>query len=114
MSTRCVINFTVGGDIEAKIYRQCDGYPDAVLPDMAQFFSDVKNSVLRGDRRFDDPSYLAAKFVVWQTLQYAETNHPLSVTGVGVVAEDPGDIEYRYFVDCADALKTPTVRHEEA
>ncbi len=135
MSTRCVINFTDGKRIDAKVYRHSDGYPDGpngVPADLKHFFADVVKQTK--DTRFDDPSYLAAKYVVWQadqnrqmedkyhaSLQKAgdprfeqqhESTSMLDFLGVGIVLEDPGDIEYRYFVDCSTA-KPPKVRWEE-
>lgn len=126
MSTRCVINFGTDGEVEAKIYRHSDGYPDGVLPDLQEFFAEVERQT--SDTRFNDPCYLAAKFVAWQSRQYALTQaqatvmrqnklqdwpaanhgsvqrylteHYLDFLSVGVMMENPGDIEYEYFVDC--------------
>ncbi len=112
MSTRCVINFNYGSNVIAKVYRHNDGYPEGVLPDLESFFKDVKSQTV--DTRFSDPSYLAARFVVWQADQHVEVGKSmardydyygqpggmLDFLGVGVVQEDPEDIEYAYFVDC--------------
>lgn len=110
MSTRCVINFTNGADVVAKVYRHHDGYPDGdygVLQDLQQFFSDTEKETM-GDTRFDDPSYLAAKFVVWQARQ---NGSGLKFTGVGVLLENPTDIVYEYFVNSGfSALGGPLVR----
>lgn len=99
MSTRCTINFMYGeNEIAAKIYRHSDGYPDTehgVPADLDRFFKDVQAQTK--DTRFSDPSYLAAKYVVWQAAQYAGDN-PLDFLSVGVCMKDPGDIEYTYFV----------------
>lgn len=108
MSTRCVVNFTWNGEVEAKIYRHHDGYPDSehgVIAALQRFFADVEAETR--DTRFDDPSYLAAKFVLWQ-------QKTLANIGCGVLREDPGDIAFRYFVDCGtrDAKDRPTVRFE--
>ena len=109
MSTRCTINFNYGKEVVAKVYRHSDGYPDGVLGDLAKFFADVeKDNRATMDTRFKDPSYLAAKYVVWQAHQYAKAyvggkykaTPRLAFSGVGVVIEDPGDIAYTYFVDC--------------
>jgi hypothetical protein len=122
MSTRCVINFTAGKEIIAKVYRHCDGYPDGVLPDLQTFFTAVEGDTK--DTRFGDPSYLAAKYVVWQAEQYANTydfrtNPPskkakprLDFLSVGIVLTNPFDIEYEYDVQCArlDSKGRPTVK----
>jgi hypothetical protein len=119
MSTRCTINFgeTYKDEFHnvAKIYRHSDGYPDSeygVPACLSQFFKDVENQTM--DTRFNDPSYLAAKFVVWQAGQYArDSNAPLAFSSLGVLLEDPGDIEYTYFVDCGkrDENGYPTVTY---
>ena len=121
MSTRCIINFGVGSSIDAKVYRHSDGYPDGILPDLKKFFKDVMAQTK--DTWFDDPSYLAAKFVVWQASLYAQKlddkfqyvpAEMLDFTGVGICQENPGDIDYEYFVDCGhmDAKGRPTVTHK--
>lgn len=112
MSTRCSIHFTWGAEVQANVYRHSDGYPDGddgVLASLERFFAAVEQQA-RADTRFEDPSYLAAKFVVWQAGMKAtrlnphtfkpEPAPPLAFTGVGVQIEDPGDIAYRYRVDC--------------
>jgi hypothetical protein len=112
MSTRCAINFTRGRDIAAKIYRHSDGYPDGdagVPADLEKFFDAVEEGTPNSGPRFDQPEYLAAKFVVWQADQNAHTfdgkryrkTGKLDFIGVGVLMENPGDIEYEYFVNCS-------------
>jgi Flp pilus assembly protein protease CpaA len=70
-------------------------------------FADVEAQTR--DTRFNDPSYLAAKLVVWLdrfSVHYEPTDNgweqvkgeKLDFLSVGVVLEDPGDIEYRYVV----------------
>jgi len=136
MSTRCTIHFHNGEakKPEAIVYRHSDGYPGGetgVLADMQRFFGAVEEEA-PGDTRFHDPSYLAAKFVVWQarennrysfthqsprTAGVAAPEGSLAFLGVGVVMQDPGDIEYRYHVRCGGGLMAegrPTVRHEAA
>jgi hypothetical protein len=127
MSTRCTINFTYGGDkqIAAKIYRHSDGYPDGVLPDIQEFFAAVEKDTK--DTRFANPTYLAAKFVVWQADQFARSwdlksgefvqhGRKLDFLSLGVCMEDPGDIEFTYFVDCKgrDPKGRPTVTWRKA
>lgn len=104
MSTRATIHFTYakGQKPEAIIYRHSDGYPEGLGEDLHSFIEEVKKNVQ--DTRFTDPSYLAAKWVVWDASRHTEyangPKHPLNFLGVGVVQEDPGDIEFRYTVIC--------------
>jgi hypothetical protein len=78
-----------------------------VLPDLDRFFADVEKQC-GGDTRFGDPTYLAAKFVVWQAAENAryyphvayEEGGPLAFLGVGVTTNDAGDGEYIYTVEC--------------
>lgn len=111
MSTRCTVHFSHGSLDAAAVYRHYDGYPDedsGMLHTLATFFAAVQAQTK--DWRFNDPSYLAAKYVVWQANEY-QKGQPLDFLGVGVVLTDPGDIEYRYTVDCSrlDARGYPTV-----
>lgn len=131
MSTRCTIHFHArkGDDPIAIIYRHCDGYPDGeagVPASLTRFFEVVREQT--NDTRFTDPSYLAAKYVVWQAGEYAfhynfttgkkESANPLDFLSLGVVQRDPGDIAYRYHVYCSyDAVKengVPVIRWEPA
>ena len=109
MSTRATVHFQQGGKTEAIIYRHYDG--DELADDLETFFKEVKKQA-PNDAKFDDPTYLAAKFIVWQAAQYAEDGHPLKFTGVGIYMEDPGDEEYHYLVQC-DNDKTPKIKREE-
>ena len=108
MSTRATVHFEHHGKTRAIVYRHSDGYPEGLGEDLKQFFADVKEQT--GDTRFSHATYLAAKYVVWQANKYAETfdvklnkyvpSNMLDFLSVGVVMEDPGDIEYRYHVNC--------------
>jgi hypothetical protein len=114
MSTRCMIKFGEkrGKKLvaEAMIYQHSDGYPNGwhgVLVLMQRFFRAVEKDA--DDTRFNDPEFLAAKFVVWvtQTIgrKYASSNFgkdgPLNFLSHGVSLREHGDIEYCYFVDCS-------------
>jgi len=116
MSTRATVHFQYGGKTEAIVYRHSDGYPEGLGEDLKEFFADVQKQTK--DTRFDDPSYLAAKFVVWQADKYYAyrknkgEHKPLNFLGVGVVLEDPGDIEYRYLLECKDG-NPPRVKIEK-
>lgn len=111
MATRSSQHFgeTYGGTFraEAMVYKHWDGYPENMLPLFEQFFTAVKEQC-GGDTRFNDPTYLAAKWVVFLAddgralsgeLQ-GERQPPMRFLGVGVITEDPGDIEYTYRVHC--------------
>lgn len=125
MSTKATIHFHFKDNerSEAIIYRHWRGDPETVLSDLERFFADVKEQTL--DTRFDDPSYLAAKYVVWQAHENArrydgEKHVPttmLDFSSVGVCTQDPVDIAYRYHVRCdSNRLPeaTPEVTWEEA
>ena len=121
MSTRCMIHFTEDGVVEVNIYRHFDGYPDSkngVLADLKKFFKDVKSQT--DDTRFDDASYLAAKFVVWQAHQniqpYTHDEQPkemLDFLGLGIAKEDHADVEYIYTVECNASGKLPKVTYKK-
>ena len=107
MSTRCVTHFTWGGKVQARVYRHCDGYPSGAGTDILRFLRDVEAQTR--DTRFNDPSYLAAKYVVWLAGQFANGDKPLDFLSVGVVLEDPGDIEFRYVIECGQRGTHPKV-----
>lgn len=115
MSTRSTTHFIGYGNKapEAIIYRHSDGYPEGHGKDLQRFFADVEAQTK--DTRFSDPNYLAARLVVWLARKFATTyestgrkwkttshanERPLDFISVGVVREDPADIEFRYVVDC--------------
>lgn len=114
MSTRCTTHFVYGNRLTAIVYRHSDGYPDGAGKDLLKFFEEC--SKLQ-DSRFGDPSYLAAKYVVFlaqmfsvdyvydeELKKYNEIpkKNRLEFLSVGIVMEDPGDIDYRYVVDCSE------------
>ena len=123
MSTRAAIHFEYpgSGDTEAIVYRHSDGYPDGLGQDLVRFIEEVRT--LR-DTRLGDPSYLAAKWVVFDVLEHqaymAKSNadnekigqepyymlERLGFLGTGIVNKDPSDIEYRYHVVCDGKVET--------
>jgi hypothetical protein len=112
MSTRATISFKEDGRLASCIYKHSDGYPDGehgMLNDFDRFFAAVKEQC-NGDTRFNDATYLAAKYVVW--LASPDADRPLCFSGVGVVtkASDIGDAEYDYVLDCSGPLPTVTYR----
>lgn len=110
MSTRSTTHFVdrLGDPRTAIIYRHSDGYPTGAGKDILEFIADVQKNA--SDPRFNDPSYLAAKYVVWLADKFATAydpatnswvpSHPLDFISVGILNEDPGDIEYRYTIVC--------------
>jgi len=98
MSTRATIKFTGFDGIQAIIYQHMDGYPEGehgVKAVLEHFFAANEDTYGR-DTRYDDPSYLAARFVGF----LYNTGHAEDGLGVGIVAEDPSDIAYTYEVIC--------------
>jgi hypothetical protein len=110
MSTRATVHFetTYQGETttQAIVYQHSDGYPAGMVPELEQFFTDVEAETT--DTRFTDPGYLAAKFVVWLAREFTKPTEwrpnskqgSLDFLSIGVVMQDPGDIEFRYHVDC--------------
>ena len=112
MSTRSTTHFLSGrgGHVAAIVYRHSDGYPSGAGTDIYHFLREVKKL---SDPRFNDPSYLAAKYVVWLGRMFAvdydwskpgapkkPKESPLDFLSVGVCLVDPCDIEYRYAILC--------------
>ena len=99
MSTRATIHFQQNNKDRAIVYRHSDGYPSELGKDLERFLDDLKE--IR-DNGYDDAEYLAAKYVVWQTQQHLDRqqHYHLHVIGIGIVMQDPGDIEFRYIIDC--------------
>lgn len=101
MATRSNVHFVVGGRTYANIYIHYDGYPSNRVKELKEFFYAVK--VQTTDTRFNDPEYLAAKFVVWYSqsgLGEGSSSPSLDFLGIGVSTQDHGDIEYIYEVHC--------------
>ncbi len=121
MSTRAVTHFVGWGKTQAIIYRHPDGYPEGLGQDLLDFLAEVQENC--EDTRFNDASYLAARWVVRDGQRYAhkfgrvngefkETPaHPLDFISVGIRMDEPGDIEYRYYVTCGGG-GIPTVEVE--
>lgn len=131
MSTRSSTHFMMGDKIKANVYRHTDGYPEGHGIDIHKFFQDVEWQTT--DTRFNDPTYLAAKMVVWLAAKMAPYSHsmyefsdverlkeaksePLNFLSVGVQITDPLDIEYIYEIHCDkfDTKGRPIVKCYEA
>lgn len=124
MSTRSTTHFAYRDIVSAIVYRHSDGYPEGAGADILRFFDEVKAQAT--DTRFGDPDYLAAKYVVFLADIFArkyvrqpdgsydwEPAAKLDFISVGVLLEDPGDIEFRYVVECDNFINgRPTVRVE--
>ena len=121
MSTRSTTHFVVGTNLSAIVYRHSDGYPEGAGRDINTFLSLCAKLK---DGRLDDPSYLAAKYVVYLAdmfnnrlekqangeYGYTRNASKLDFLSVGVMQSDPCDIEYRYVIDCGNLVKgKPTV-----
>lgn len=104
MSTRSNVQFQAYGRTVANIYVHSDGYPDYSVPRIYRFFNTVQEQCERPyGTRFTDPSYLAAKFVVFLAVyEFGEYGGEsvLAFGSVGIMEDDAGDGEYTYFVDC--------------
>ncbi len=100
--------------VEARIYRHSDGYPEGHGTDLLGFLSDVEAQC--SDTRFSDASYLASKLVVHFARAFASDydaqsgqfvshadERPLDFLSLGIVSQDPGDIEYVYVLDCSQS-----------
>lgn len=112
--SRCNIHFaSKHGTVRANIYRHFDGDRGSIMADLDVFFLDVRLQC-GNDTRFDDPEYLAAKFLVWQADRYCEDKRPLNFTGVAPVLHDAGDGEYIHTVHCVDRAEIPGVETRSA
>jgi hypothetical protein len=120
MSTRSTTHFTFDGALEptAIIYRHSDECPDGAGMDIMRFLDECAKLK---DNRFGEPSYLAAKYVVFLAdifnwdyhCDHSEPKRPpsrLDFISVGVVMKDPLDIEYRYVITCHDRGSRPTIK----
>lgn len=98
--------------IEARVYNHYDGYPGGehgVLAMLRSFFDTVSSQTR--DTRFYDPSYLAAKLIVFLARGYAhrfdpatgtyKLAKPLDFPSIGIV-NSTVDAEYVYTVHCTD------------
>lgn len=94
MGDRVTVHFQQGGRTDAIVYSHYGVDGDT----LNEFFNEIETNL--SDTRFNDPPYLAAKFVVWLALKSGSGKHPLDFLGVGVYQFDPEDLSRRYLVDC--------------
>lgn len=118
MSTRAVIKFNHGRNNVAMVYRHGDGYVEGLGQSLLEFLIDCKSLP---DSRLTDASYLAAKWVVYDSQEYGKRGdgqgdgYTLNFLSVGIVSREPGDIQFRYTINC-DQLNQhglPPVKVEE-
>lgn len=117
MSSHCSLHFLAGAECVAILYQHSGGEPDEVLSDLARFFADEiaasrakpKKGALPADLRFDDPSFLAVRYILWR-----HATNPFGVTllGLGVCTEPPTHVLHRYFLHC-DEARPPRIEWEE-
>ena len=102
MGTRSTTHFREkDGITEAIVYQHWDGYPEGAGTDILKFLMEIKQNVR--DTRFFDASYLAARYVVFLGNKFRDENkNLLDFTSVGICLKDPGDIAYRYVVECGN------------
>lgn len=129
MSTRSTTHFrsTLDGESTAIIYRHSDGYPSGAGQDLLDFIELVKEQCegTNYGTRFNDDSYLAAKYVAFLTNHFAKhANYDyktgiqgepslLNFGSVGILNQDPMDIKYRYIVVCDGKGSNPTLYVQE-
>lgn len=129
MSTRCTTHFLDEEGVVAIVYRHWDGYPKVAGTDLCKFITRCKKlsnsrlgdasylaaryvvflgEVFASDGMFEDPAGKLHKHAYnfknpTEKRKYViiPRKNRLNFTGVGIVLTDPGDIEYRYTVDCS-------------
>ena len=85
MSTPAVVAFAGrNGKEQAAVYKHWDGHPDTMTALFEEFFAAVESQTL--DTRYGDPTYLAAKFLVFLAAHYRKENGgELAFLSVGIV-----------------------------
>lgn len=94
MGDRTVVRFVSGSPgepAEACVYLHWGGAPNQMAVLFGEFFERVETEA-RADTRYNDPSYLAAKFVVFCVLYGFEEEHErltMDFSGVGIIPDRP-------------------------
>lgn len=101
MSTPALVKFENDG----AVYIHWDGYPESIIPNFQAFLREVQASVI--DTRFEDASYLAAKYVVWQARNFCDSDNYLDFISLGIAnpKNDYGQY-YTYVVNCGVGIPT--------
>lgn len=134
MSTRALVDFKDSKkETVARIYVHCDGYPTGLGVDLQKFLDKCaacENSETFGGTHFDDPYYLAARFVVYKAHQNQESTNEIakafnrkSVTinevdfvGVSIVPIDDDvwpSIAYFYDVICVNESRPKIICYDD-
>ena len=114
MSTRSQWSFRENGNQVALIYKHSDGYPNGHHGGFAvwdRFIAKIKQDCQWGlyGWRFDDPEYLAARFVYY-LIRWENQMETLETGGVGVSRNLHDDIEYLYEIDCDSSANAPALK----
>jgi hypothetical protein len=113
MGARTLIRF-VRGDGAAQVidkvlpmvYLHWGGPPDVMAETFSEFFERVERDA-GDDTRYTDPQYLAARFVVFASVECGDAADPgaLGFTGVGITASTVISAltagSYTYAIDCS-------------
>lgn len=102
MSTRCCL-IVSDERTNITIYRHCDGYPESVIPDLAQVVPYVWTFP-----RFEASDFSAGIVAAWKSRGggiycYGSTESD------DLYAACPGDLSYVYLVTMPDGAKSPQV-----
>lgn len=109
MSTRSTVHFVnESWDQDFVVYVHQDGYPSCRGKQVLDFLRVCKEELK--DPRLGEAGVTAARFVAYMIDQYHQDTkqyvnewmdtHPLAAISVKMAHGDPGDIEFRYDVDC--------------
>lgn len=98
MGSRAEVRFMYGTSVEAAVYVHWDGYPEGIASLFDRFYAAVEAET--NDHRYGDPSYLAAKFVVFVAREGSSSGPQgnLNFLGVGIVQPGKSDFTYAYEV----------------
>ena len=115
MGARLVIAFCDGNKPAAYIYDHWGGDNPKDARKTLKDFLDAVEAQCEGDTRFDNPQYLAAKYVVWRAARYAEPAafgrlaeskepQPLNFLSLGIMRnQNDIDMECLAHVHCKSA-----------
>jgi hypothetical protein len=100
-------NFVWGDTTVASVYVHDGGGPDHLGCEILDFLYSLEKSV---DPRYDDPEYLAAKFIVFLADRRVSGSKKTDVTGVGATRNEY-DTEWKYYFNCmeAEGYRKPSV-----
>lgn len=96
MTAHATIHFCLGDEVKAIVYRHLGGDPKRAGASIRQFLADLK---ARNIDELDNPSLLAARYLVWQTNWFQYSQSKMEINSLGILIEDPQGLEYCYKVD---------------